>query len=62
MSLSAYGDTPVPRRTLKARNAVRFLGTDVVVTGLLAGAVTAFGLEVAMRLAERVLVPWNGKA
>jgi len=42
------------------QSASQFLVTDVVVLGILVIAVIAFGLELLVRFAQRVLVPWQG--
>lgn len=41
--------------------AAHFLVTDVVIMGILVIAAIAFALELLMRLAERLLVPWRGR-
>jgi len=43
------------------QSAAQFLVTDVVIMGILVIAVVAFGLEAAVRFAERLLVPWRGR-
>ena len=47
---------------LMIQSASQFLVTDVVVLGILVIAVVAFGLELLVRFAQRVLVPWQGRA
>ncbi|HRD75040.1 MAG TPA: ABC transporter permease subunit [Hyphomicrobiaceae bacterium] len=42
-------------------NASNFLRTDVVVLGILAIGFVAYAFELAMRYAERLLVPWKGR-
>lgn len=44
------------------QSAAAFLVTDVVLLGIVVIALIAFLLELAIRAAERILVPWNGKA
>ena len=44
------------------QSAAQFLVTDVVIMGILVIAAVAFALEAAIRLLERWLVPWAGKA
>ncbi|SHF11584.1 taurine transport system permease protein [Kaistia soli DSM 19436] len=44
------------------QSAAQFLVTDVVVMGILVIAAVAFALEALIRLVERWLVPWAGKA
>ena len=41
--------------------AKNFLQTDVVVIGIVIIGLIGFGIEIAMRLAERWLIPWKGK-
>ena len=43
------------------QSASQFLVTDVVVMGILVIAIVAFALELAIRFAQRVLVPWQGR-
>jgi taurine transport system permease protein len=43
-------------------NASNFLRTDVVILGILAIGCVAYVFELAMRMVERRLVPWKGKA
>jgi taurine transport system permease protein len=43
-------------------SASHFLATDAVFVGIAVIAVCAFSFTLAMRLAERVLVPWKGKS
>ncbi|ABQ34692.1 MULTISPECIES: ABC transporter permease subunit [Bradyrhizobium] len=43
------------------KGASDFLVTDVVVLGILVIAVIAFALELALRVVQRVLVPWQGR-
>jgi taurine transport system permease protein len=43
-------------------SAAQFLVTDVVVLGIFVIAAIAFALEGLVRLVERTLVPWHGKA
>jgi len=42
-------------------NASHFLRTDLVVMGIVVIAVFAYGFDLAMRIAERRLVPWKGR-
>jgi len=42
-------------------NASHFLRTDLVVMGIVVIALFAYGFDLAMRLAERRLVPWKGR-
>ena len=42
--------------------ASRFQNTDIVILGILLIGVIGFGIDILMRLAERVLVPWKGKS
>ncbi|MCX5495286.1 ABC transporter permease subunit [Kaistia dalseonensis] len=44
------------------QSAAQFLVTDVVIMGILVIAAVAFAFEAAIRLLERWLVPWAGKA
>jgi len=44
------------------QSAAAFLVTDVVLLGILVIALIAFALELAIRMLERMLVPWNGRA
>lgn len=41
------------------QSAANFLATDVVIAGILVIAAIAFALEFALRLCERLLVPWT---
>lgn len=43
------------------QSAAQFLVTDVVIMGILVIAVIAVSLEVALRMAQKRLVPWQGK-
>jgi taurine transport system permease protein len=43
------------------QSAAQFLVTDVVVMGIFVIAAVAFAFEIAVRLVQRVLVPWEGK-
>ena len=43
-------------------SAAEFLVTDVVVMGIVVIGAVAYGFDLLMRYAERVLVPWKGKA
>jgi taurine transport system permease protein len=42
-------------------NASNFLRTDLVVMGIVVIAFFAYGFDLAMRIAERRLVPWKGR-
>ncbi|SMF39665.1 taurine ABC transporter permease TauC [Pseudogulbenkiania subflava] len=44
------------------QSAAQFLGTDIVVLGIIAIALVAFVLELGLRRLQRVLTPWHGKA
>lgn len=43
------------------QSAAAFLVTDVVILGIVVIAAIAFAMEIAIRTAERLLVPWTGK-
>ena len=43
------------------QSAAQFLVTDVVVLGILVIAAVAFALELLVRLAQRLFVPWQGR-
>lgn len=43
-------------------SAAQFLATDVVFVGIAIISVCAFGFAASVRLLERILVPWKGKA
>jgi len=43
-------------------NAARFLATDIVFLGIVVIGIIAFLFDALMRLMERFLVPWKGKA
>jgi taurine transport system permease protein len=43
-------------------SAAQFLATDVVFVGIAIISVCAFGFSASVRLLERILVPWKGKA
>lgn len=42
--------------------ASKFQNTDVVIMGIILIGVIGFGIDILMRMAERALVPWKGKA
>ena len=42
--------------------ASRFNLTDIVITGIILIGLIGYGIDILMRLAERVLVPWKGKS
>jgi len=42
--------------------ASKFQLTDIVITGIILIGLIGYGIDILMRLAERVLVPWKGKA
>ncbi|MGB0412316.1 MAG: ABC transporter permease [Pikeienuella sp.] len=42
--------------------ASRFQNTDIVILGIILIGVIGFGIDMLMRWAERLLVPWKGKA
>ena len=41
--------------------ASKFQNTDIVILGIILIGVIGFGIDLLMRGAERVLVPWKGK-
>jgi taurine transport system permease protein len=43
------------------QSAAQFLVTDVVIMGIFVIAAVAFAFEIAVRLLQRLLVPWEGK-
>jgi len=42
--------------------ASRFQNTDIVILGIILIGVIGFGIDILMRMAERWMVPWKGKA
>lgn len=42
--------------------ASRFQNTDIVILGIILIGIIGFGIDMLMRYAERLLVPWKGKA
>lgn len=44
------------------QSAAQFLVTDVVIMGIFVIAAVAFAFEILVRIAQRLLVPWQGKA
>ncbi|WP_372573487.1 ABC transporter permease [Ruegeria jejuensis] len=42
--------------------ASRFQNTDIVILGIILIGIIGFGIDMLMRWAERVLVPWKGKS
>ena len=42
--------------------ASKFQNTDIVILGIILIGVIGFGIDMLMRVAERVMVPWKGKA
>ncbi|MEQ6289396.1 taurine ABC transporter permease TauC [Vogesella sp. GCM10023246] len=44
------------------QSAAQFLGTDIVVLGIIVIALVAFALELGLRHLQRTLTPWHGKA
>lgn len=42
--------------------ASKFQNTDIVLMGIILIGVIGFGIDILMRMAERALVPWKGKA
>ncbi|MDG1170567.1 MAG: ABC transporter permease, partial [Sulfitobacter sp.] len=42
--------------------ASKFQNTDIVILGIILIGVIGFGIDMLMRGAERILVPWKGKA
>ncbi|WP_171173298.1 ABC transporter permease subunit [Ruegeria sp. HKCCD8929] len=42
--------------------ASRFQNTDIVIMGIILIGVIGFGIDILMRWAERVLVPWKGRS
>jgi taurine transport system permease protein len=41
--------------------ASRFQNTDIVIMGIILIGIIGFGIDILMRWAERILVPWKGK-
>ncbi|MGC6527394.1 MAG: ABC transporter permease subunit, partial [Paracoccaceae bacterium] len=41
--------------------ASKFQQTDIVVLGIILIGIIGFGIDILMRWAERVLVPWKGR-
>lgn len=41
--------------------ASKFQLTDIVIMGIILIGIIGFGIDMLMRWAERVLVPWKGK-
>ena len=42
--------------------ASKFQNTDIVILGIVLIGVIGFGIDILMRMAERILVPWKGRA
>ena len=42
--------------------ASKFQNTDIVIMGIILIGVIGFGIDMLMRMAEKFLVPWKGKA
>ncbi len=43
-------------------NAARYLRTDIVIMGVIVMGIVGYGFDLIMRLVERKLIPWKGKA
>lgn len=43
------------------QSAAQFLVTDVVIVGIFVISALAFGFELLLRLAEKLLIPWSGR-
>lgn len=43
-------------------NAARYLRTDIVIMGVIVMGMVGYGFDLIMRLVERKLIPWKGKA
>ncbi|MDJ0668748.1 MAG: ABC transporter permease subunit [Desulfobacterales bacterium] len=43
-------------------NAARYLRTDIVIMGVIVMGVIGYGFDLIMRLLERKVIPWKGKA
>ena len=41
--------------------ASKFQDTDIVLMGIILIGIIGFGIDMLMRWAERILVPWKGK-
>ena len=41
--------------------ASKFQNTDIVIMGIILIGIIGFGIDMLMRWAERLLVPWKGK-
>ncbi len=42
--------------------ASKFQQTDIVIMGIILIGIIGFGIDILMRMAEKILVPWKGKA
>ncbi len=42
--------------------ASRFQLTDIVIMGIILIGIIGYGIDILMRKAERILVPWKGKS
>ena len=42
--------------------ASKFQNTDIILLGVIIIGIVGFGIDMLMRMAERRLVPWKGKA
>jgi taurine transport system permease protein len=43
-------------------NAARYLRTDIVIMGVIVMGIVGYGFDMIMRLLEKKLIPWKGKA
>jgi taurine transport system permease protein len=43
-------------------NAARYLRTDIVIMGVIVMGIIGYGFDLIMRLLEKKLIPWKGKA
>jgi taurine transport system permease protein len=43
-------------------NAARYLRTDIVIMGVIVMGIVGYGFDLIMRLLEKKLIPWKGKA
>jgi taurine transport system permease protein len=43
-------------------NAARYLRTDIVIMGVIVMGMVGYGFDMIMRLVERKVIPWKGKA
>ena len=42
--------------------ASKFQDTDIVIMGIILIGIIGFGIDILMRMAEKWLVPWKGRA